>query len=270
MAVHGHHPHRFLGLRAPLPQGECREPVGGATRHSVRKREAGTLGRETRPVVGNVANVLILWSRYMSCSFCRRRGKSERATRGWKVFGGAVYCLQCRHTRYRLRSITMTLVEPAGSARRVLRAALEGLWISAAPHDRIWEARISEGQPVVRVLIRNRWWELGLKGSGSPAQRFAYEQLASGAAAAGELFFLAVRRDDTQLRNGSESDPNAHSEIKCRMVAWVPRDQTEAQGHRAEPQQHATKEHNRRCCFAVLLVPALDRASRIAEITSWR
>jgi hypothetical protein len=81
-----------------------------------------------------------------------------------------------------------------------------------------------KGQPVVRVLIRERWWEVRLKGVWFGGQRFAYEKIASGAAE-GEIFFYRVLTEDTQLGNGSDHHPKAYSEIKCRLVAWLPRQQ---------------------------------------------
>jgi hypothetical protein len=116
-------------------------------------------------------------------------------------------------------------VESAGVAWEELRAALEESWIHAATRFGVWEARIAEGQPVVRVLIRDHWWELHLKSAAwSGGQRAAYEKIASGAAA-GELSFYRVPTDDTQFWN--RGDPNAQSEIMCRMVAWLPREQME-------------------------------------------
>lgn len=158
----------------------------------------------------------------MSCCFCRVGGRSEGLPRGWKALGNAVLCPQCRQKRYRLRSVTMTVVEPSGPRWHELRAALEESSIQAPHHDRVWEARIADGQPLVRVLIKDRWWELRLKGSWCGGQRAAFEKIASGAAP-GELFFYPVPTDDTQIGNSSGGHPNPHSKIKCRLVAWLPR-----------------------------------------------
>lgn len=120
----------------------------------------------------------------------------------------------------------MPVVEPSGSACQELRAGLEESWIGMSPRDRVWEARITEKQPVVRLLIRDRWWELRLKGFWSPGQRLAWENIVSGAAA-GELFFHGLSTDKSY----------AHSKIKCRLVAWLPRDQIEVsrRPHNAPP-----------------------------------
>ena len=78
---------------------------------------------------------------------------------------------------------------------------------------------------MVRVFLRDSWWELRLKGSWFGGQRAAYEKIASGAAP-GELFFYGVPTDDTYPGNSRpERNPNAHSKIKCRLVAWLPREQ---------------------------------------------
>jgi hypothetical protein len=118
----------------------------------------------------------------------------------------------------------MTVAEPSGAAWEELRAALKEFWIHPTRLDRVWEARIAEGQPVVRVLLKDSWWELRLKGSWCGGQRAAYEKIASGAAP-GELFFCGVPVDNTQLGNCSDRDPHPDSIIKCRLVAWLPREQ---------------------------------------------
>ena len=153
----------------------------------------------------------------MFCSFCRRRGRGERLPRGWKVSGDLVCCRRCRRQRYRLRSITMAVVDPVGATWQELRGALGESWPHALPHMGAWQARVATGQPVVGVLIGDRWWELRLKGAWSGGQRAAFEAIASGAAA-GELFFH---------HGPSGGDPGAHSEMMCRMVAWLPREPTE-------------------------------------------
>lgn len=149
-----------------------------------------------------------------SCSFCGRRGTRARLPRGWKVHGNAILCMQCRRERYRLRSITMQVVESIGAAWRDLRTALGGSWRRATLGDGAWEARIQEGRPVVRVLIRERWWDLRLKSAAwTGGQRAAYEKLAFGEAA-GELLVYRVPTED----------PSQRFEIMCRMVVWLPRE----------------------------------------------
>jgi len=149
-----------------------------------------------------------------SCSFCGRRGTRARLPRGWKVHGDAILCMQCRRERYRLRSITMQVVESIGAAWRDLRTALGGSWRRATLGDGAWEARIQEGRPVVRVLIRERWWDLRLKSAAwTGGQRAAYEKLAFGEAA-GELLVYRVPTED----------PSQRFEIMCRMVVWLPRE----------------------------------------------
>ena len=116
----------------------------------------------------------------MKCGFCRRRGMGNRLPRAWKVYGDVVFCAQCRRARYRLRSITMAVVEPIGVGQE-LRTALEGSWSRTTPRNGIWEAKIVERQPVVRVLIRGRWWDLRLKSAAwYGGQREAYERIAYG------------------------------------------------------------------------------------------
>lgn len=117
----------------------------------------------------------------------------------------------------------MAVVEPIWGASQQLRAEIEESLIGTTPRQGNWEARIAGGQPVVRVLVRDRWWELCLKDTRSGAQIAAYEKFASGAAD-GELFFYRAPTRDTQLGNGSGPCLNGHSEIRCQMVTWLPRD----------------------------------------------
>jgi hypothetical protein len=163
----------------------------------------------------------------MNCCLCRRRGREERLPRGWRALGDAIFCGQCCRRRYRLRSITMAVVEPIGPASQELRAAIEESSIHVTTRDGVWEAKVAEGQPVIRVLIKNRWWELRLKSvSWSGGQRVAYEGIASGATA-GELFFNRLPPGGGLLWKRSGRDPNDYSGIICRMVAWIPRGQME-------------------------------------------
>lgn len=149
-----------------------------------------------------------------SCKICGRHATRARLPRGWKVHGDAVLCMECRRERYRLRSITMPVVESIGTAWRDLRTALGGSWRRATLREGTWEARIAENRPVVRVLIRDRWWDLRLKSAAwTGGQRAAYEKLASGEAAGD----LSVYRVPTE-------DPNQQFEIMCRMVVWLPRE----------------------------------------------
>jgi hypothetical protein len=116
-----------------------------------------------------------------------------------------------------------------------LRAALEESWILAHPQEAVWEARIVEGQPAIRVLIGEWWWGLRLKSAWSGGPGAAYEKIASGVAA-GELFFDYVPTDAARLGDGFGGDPDSHSEIMCWMVAWLPREQMEgAKTPRDEP-----------------------------------
>jgi hypothetical protein len=143
--------------------------------------------------------------------------------RDWKVCGQFVFCQQCRRRRFRLRSITMPVLEPGESGWQELRMALGESWLPAKLRDGTWEARVVDGQPVIRARIAERWWELGLNSAWSAGQRAAYEKVASGAAA-GELSLYRVPRDGT--RHGNAGSP--YSEIMCRMVVWLPREPIEA------------------------------------------
>ena len=70
---------------------------------------------------------------------------------------------------------------------------------------------------MVRVLIRDRWWDLRLKSAAwTGGQRAAYEKLAFGKAA-GELSVYRVLT----------ADPTERFEIMCRMVVWLPRERME-------------------------------------------
>jgi hypothetical protein len=120
----------------------------------------------------------------------------------------------------------MAVVDPMGAARLELCAALEESWVQATPRDGVWEARIARGRPVVRVLVKDRWWELRLKSARSGGQRATYERIASGAAV-GELSFYRVPADDKRLGNATDEDSGGHPEIMCRMVAWLPCEQVE-------------------------------------------
>lgn len=141
----------------------------------------------------------------MNCSFCQRQGRGRQLPRGWKVHGGAVFCLPCRRERYRLRSITMSVVEPAGSSVvwQNLREMLVESWNQT--RDGEWEARIANGQAVVRLLISGRWWNLRLKSAAwTGGQKAAYEKIASGEAA-GELLFIVRQRMTRKPGNNTES-----------------------------------------------------------------
>jgi len=144
----------------------------------------------------------------MSCSFCERRGRGKGLPRGWKIYRDTVFCKECLRERYRIRSITMAVIEPTGAASQELWTKLE----KAPRDDRVWRASFAEGQPVVRVLLGDRWWQMRVKCSRYGGQRAAYEKVASGAVR-GEIFFLRV----------PTSRPLAHQRIMCRIVAWLPR-----------------------------------------------
>jgi hypothetical protein len=224
---------RLSPVMAPLARDHATRSVGVARAESVAK--------------------VIPRSRCMNCSSCRRRVRGQRLPPGWKVSGDAVLCRQCLRQRYRFRSITMAVMEPIGAAWRDLRAVLEESCVHATPHGEVWQARIAEGQPVVRVLIRDRWWELRLKSAGwTGGKKAAYERVAFGAAA-GELFIHRAPIEDTQLGNRSDRNPDTHSRIICKIVAWLPRkkveDSKEPQSappglaHRLDPSAHL-KETN--------------------------
>jgi hypothetical protein len=114
-----------------------------------------------------------------------------------------------------------------------LRTALEERCVPAIRFESLWDARLAEGQPVVRLLLGDQWWEVRLKhGAWRSGQSAAYEKIASGKAY-GELFFFAPRTGAAQRSDG---DP-AHGEIKCRVVAWLPREQMEGPLRDALPVQ---------------------------------
>jgi hypothetical protein len=143
----------------------------------------------------------------------------------------------------------MAVMEPIGAAWQDLRAALKESCLHATPHGEVWQAKMAEGQPVVRVLITGRWWELRLKSAAAwtGGKRAAYETVASGAAA-GELFLYRAPIEDAQPGNRSDRNANTRSKIICRIVAWLPRKKVvyakEPQGeqpertHRLDPSAH--------------------------------
>jgi hypothetical protein len=148
----------------------------------------------------------------MNCCFCRRSRSGEWLSDSWKTVGGAFLCRQCRRRRYRLRSFAAMIVEPDGAAWDELRPTLQESRSRLIPRDEFWEASITDGQPVVRILVRHRWCELRLQSvTWSSGKRVAYESVASGEAG-GELFLFRVPAGD---------------KIMCRMVAWLPRNQVE-------------------------------------------
>jgi hypothetical protein len=99
----------------------------------------------------------------LSCSFCRRCSGGERLPRGWRICGDVVSCGHCRRMRFRQRAITMAVVEPIGDWWQELCAAMAESPTWTLRHDGVWEAQISEGNPVVCLVIGSRWWKLGLK-----------------------------------------------------------------------------------------------------------
>jgi hypothetical protein len=155
-----------------------------------------------------------------SCSYCHRRsGVDAILPRGWKVHGDTVLCVHCRRRRYRLRSLTMKVLEPVGAPWPELRGALEE---SVTRCSEGWEARIANGGPVVRLLLGSHWCELRLKYDGwRTEQRRVYEKIASGEVTA-ELSLYREPIDNVQ-RDCSHCDPSSCPEITCRMVAWLPR-----------------------------------------------
>ena len=105
----------------------------------------------------------------------------------------------------------MTVAEPTEAAWGELLSTLETSCNGAAPCDCDWEAKVREGQPMLRIFMGRRWWEIRLRSTvWSRAKKAAYEKVASGAARA-ELFF-------------SRGSFGASGPIACRIVAWLPRE----------------------------------------------
>jgi hypothetical protein len=121
-----------------------------------------------------------------------------------------------------------------------LRPTLQDARSHLIPRDELWEAKMTDGQPVVRILIGPRWCELRLNNaSWSSKKRAAYESVASDAAGA-ELFLFRqsadARRQDSSGRQG-----DAHT-IVCRIEALLLRSQVEAsQEPQAPPPVRASK-----------------------------
>jgi len=121
-----------------------------------------------------------------------------------------------------------------------LRPTLQDARSHLIPRDELWEAKMTDGQPVVRILIGQRWCELRLNNaSWSSKKRAAYESVASDAAGA-ELFLFRqsadARRQDSSGRQG-----DAHT-IVCRIEALLLRSQVEAsQEPQAPPPVRASK-----------------------------
>jgi hypothetical protein len=120
----------------------------------------------------------------------------------------------------------MPVMDPVGASRREFCLALKEPGIHVAPGDGAWEGKIAKGRPVVRVLIKDRWWELRLKPARSWKHRAAYEKIASGAAAA-ELFIYYVPVDDAQPENAARGDSGGYPRIMCRMVVCPSGEQVE-------------------------------------------
>jgi hypothetical protein len=118
----------------------------------------------------------------------------------------------------------MAVVEPIGTWWQELRAALAESPTGTLRHDGVWEAQISEGNPVVCLLIGSRWWKLGLKHTRSIGQTAALEKIVSGAAIAGELFFHCGPVKDAPRADGSVGDFTGPFRILCRMQTWLPRE----------------------------------------------
>ena len=118
----------------------------------------------------------------------------------------------------------MVVEEPIGAWWQELCAAMAESPTRTLRHDGVWEAQISEGNPVVCLLIGSRWWKLGLKHTRSIGQRAALEKIVSGAVIAGELYFQCGPVKDAPRGDGSVGDFAGPFRILCRMLAWLPRE----------------------------------------------
>lgn len=137
---------------------------------------------------------------------------------GWRTNGYAVFCRQCRRQRFWLRSVTMTVIEPTGVARRELCAVLEAspfctvaAAVHAAPGERVWTVGSEDGRPVVRAKIGNRSWKVCLdRRHWTTGQKAAYTKVAAGDVH-GEVSFVLPEDD---MRQGV---------MTCRVTAWLPK-----------------------------------------------
>jgi hypothetical protein len=174
----------------------------------------------------------------MNCHSCLRRAVREEPPRGWRVSGGDVLCRECISQRYRIRSIR-AVVEPVAAAWWELRAAVEKAPFHGTPGDRLWEATITERQPLLRVLIRGQWRDFRLKSAAawSGGRRSTYEKLAAGTA----LDEIVLYRAATGL---VEKHVDGGSEIRCRIVAWLPREQMENAGWPQDSQRSPARQRD--------------------------
>jgi hypothetical protein len=109
----------------------------------------------------------------------------------------------------------MAVVEPIGAWWQELCAAMAESPTQTVRHNGVWEAQLSEGNPVVCLLIGSQWRKLGLKRTRSIGQMATLEKIVSGAAIAGELFF----------HRGPARDAPAFRTL-CRILTWLPRELT--------------------------------------------
>jgi hypothetical protein len=87
---------------------------------------------------------------------------------------------------------------------------------------------MTDGQPVVRILIEQRWCELRLNSAAwSSGKRAAYESLASDAAGA-ELFLFRQSIDDARRQDSSGRQDDGQGIIVCRIAALLLRTQVES------------------------------------------
>lgn len=164
----------------------------------------------------------------MKCCCCQRLGIGQPLPRGWKTCGQLVFCQECLHQRYRLRSITMPVAEPIGATWQELGKALEEAWSQATPlsiDQGACELTTAGGQHIVRVFIGNRWWTLRLEDySWSSGRKAAFERIAFGQARAGEFLLYARPLCEGRDPNRPGGGPRAY-EVECKTVAWIPRGQ---------------------------------------------
>ena len=158
----------------------------------------------------------------MTCGMCGRDATVQRLPRGWKACGPLVLCRKCRRERFRLRSITLTVAGPIGATWHEFGAAIEEAWSPSARlaiSDCEWELTVADRQSLLRVSVARRWWVLGVVIANlSRGQRDTCQKIASGQAVVGDLVLF---RDSRPAPRGLPS------QIVCRIVALLPREQRE-------------------------------------------
>lgn len=165
----------------------------------------------------------------MKCCLCENHRTGELLPRDWRVSGRLVLCRECRHNRYRLRSITTAVLDPVGATWPELRGALEQSFGEKTPvfmPEGSRQLTIAEGYAVVRVFIAERWWPLRLNSAKwSAARRDAYRKIMEGEAVAGELLLYRGPKFGAHLQNRFNCDRPPR--LVCRIAAWLPRDRPE-------------------------------------------